>query len=133
MFCLWPRAFRLEEIGRRDNVDMPFRMDEKLLGQWKTVGFADSIEAFAGPVDSQDELWLKTVEFCADGTAIRSYGEETWHDKWTKGFLLDLKKSTASAYSFQRILGTEYLFLEWKMGNYVYGGLELGYYVFVKL
>jgi len=51
-----------------------------------------------------------------------------------------LKKVSSKAYSTQEIgrhdnidfPGEEYLFVEWKMGNYQYGGFAPEYYVLIK-
>ena len=63
---------------------------------------------------------------------MRIYDEDEWHDKWSNSVLLDLEKSTVSRYFLKMIGDTEYLFLEWKMGNYVYGGMPPSYYVFKR-
>ncbi|MGW8440217.1 hypothetical protein ACWGXJ_04315 [Paenibacillus sp. S33] len=127
------KKFIINEIGRRDNIDLPFILDEKILGQWKSIGFVNNIDDFTGPVFSHEDLWLKSICFYEDGKADRLYSDETWSDMWTKGFLLDRKKSTASAYEIRIINGTEYLFIQWKMGNYVYGGVDPSYYVFIRV
>ena len=76
---------------------------------------------------------IKTRDYIDGNKAVvRIYSDETWEDKWTKGFVLDCKKSTASQYTFKSIDNIEYLFVEWKMGNYVYGGAKPGYYVFTR-
>lgn len=124
--------FNINEIGRRDNVDLPFILDKKVLGMWESIGFVDNIDDFIEPVLSQNDLWLKSICFCEDGSAVRVYSDESWSDLWTNGVLLDKTKSTASAYEIRAINGTEYLFMQWKMGNYVYGGMTPSYYVFTR-
>ena len=51
---------------------------------------------------------------------------------WTKGFVLRKWNHTACAYQLCQIDGVEYLFVEWKSGDYTYGGLEPQYYVFTR-
>lgn len=58
--------------------------------------------------------------------------DEVWHDKWTKGCVINIHRTTVAAYEIKAINGTEYLFIEWKMGNYIYGGKEPDFYVFVR-
>ena len=77
-------------------------------------------------------MYLETIEFYPDGRAVQKYMDDEWQDKWTKGFLLNLHRTTAAAYELREIDGTEYLFLEWKMGNYIYGGMKHDIYVFVQ-
>ena len=75
----------------------------------------------------------KTIDFYKNGEVVRTYfnGKE-WKDKWTKGKLLDLTKNVVSNYIFKTINNIEYMFMEWKMGNYIYAGLKPDYYVFIK-
>lgn len=126
------KHYTVREIGVHDNIDLPFIMDESVIGLWKSVDFVESIGDFRHDSPMSDDLHLKSVCFQDDGTAIRRYDDETWHDSWTKGALIDKKKETASAYEIKIIDNREYLFLEWKMGNYVYGGSKPVYYVFEK-
>ena len=126
------KRFALNEIGRRDNIDLPFIVDKNIIGKWKSIGFVNSIIDFIVPVLSQDDLWLKSICFNENGAAIRIYSDETWSDIWTSGFLIDRTKMTASVYAIRIINDTEYLFVQWKMGNYVYGGANPSYYVFIR-
>lgn len=126
------RHYKLKEIGRRENINIPFVFDEKIIGSWNTVGFVDSIDEFYGNINLNDTFWLRKVNFYPDGQAVRKYSDEEWHDKWSKGVLLDSTKSTVSQYTFKTIDSVEYMFLEWKMGNYVYGGMPPSYYVLKK-
>lgn len=125
------KEYSVFEIGRRENINLNFVPDNKILGMWKTVSYVQNINEFSGK-NYDNTLWLQTINFKEDGTVIRTYFDESWEDKWTKGKLLDQKKQVVSNYTFKTINNTEYMFLEWKMGNYVYGGQEAEYYVFVK-
>lgn len=125
------KTYTVYEIGRRENVSLDFVLDKNILGRWKSVSFVSNINEFTGK-EYDDTLWLKNITFKNDGTVIREYFNESWQDKWTKGKVLDLKKQVVSNYSFKTINNKQYMFLEWKMGNYVYGELSAEYYVFVK-
>ena len=126
------KNYCIEDIKKKDNINLPFVFDSKIIGSWQTVSFVDKIEDFNPNQKYQDTLWLVSATFNPDGTATRKYFDTEWQDKWTKGKLLDQKKSIVSNYIFKTINSKEYLFLEWKMGNYVYGGMPASYYVFVK-
>ena len=39
---------------------------------------------------------------------------------------------TAPAYELRTVQGKEYLFLEWKMGNYIFGGMDPEFFVFQR-
>lgn len=121
-----------ETLGNHDNIDLPFVFDEKIIGSWRSVGFVDEIENF-NPSEKYDGLYLKSIDFFTDGNAIQHYSDEDWHDKWTNGFLINLHRATTAAYEIKTVDGFEFLFLEWKMGNYIYGGQKPKYYVFSKL
>ncbi len=125
------KRYNLMEIGRHDDIDMPFVNDNSVIGTWKSVAYVDKISNFTNEMVTS-KLWLKGVCFYIDGTAERQYGDMVWTDRWTSGYLLDKAKSTASKYCIEIVDGKEYLFLEWKMGNYVYGGQEPEYYVFQR-
>lgn len=122
----------LSKIGVHDNIDLPFFMDENILGLWKSIDYVQNINDFYTNKPKLTTLWLKSICFNDDGTAVRVYSDEKWNDFWTKGILIDNEKVTASAYEIKLINNKEYLFLEWKMGNYVYGGAKPKYYVFER-
>lgn len=51
---------------------------------------------------------------------------------WTKGTLLEKNNKLAPAYEMKIINGKEYLFIEWKSGDYQFGGRKPYYYVFIR-
>lgn len=126
------KKYVVTEIGTRDNIDLPFLMDENVLGLWKSIDFVQDMNDFAPNTSKSQVLLLKTICFNNDGIAIREYENETWHGSWTKGKFIDPQKITASSYEIKLIDNKEYLFVEWKMGNYVYGGAKPNYYVFER-
>lgn len=126
------KRFKLSEIGRRENIDILFVSDDKIIGDWYAVGFVENIADFRGDIQPNENFWLRKITFKSNGDVIRKYSDEEWHDKWSKGVLLDLNKLTVSQYTFLKIDGTEYMFLEWKMGNYVFGGMPPNYYIFAR-
>lgn len=121
-----------ETLGNHDNINMPFISDDKVIGKWNSVGFVNNIQDFS--IDNQIfDLPLKYIEFKADGTVEQKYmDDEIWHDKWTAGYVLNLHRTTAAKYEIHNINGAEYLFLEWKMGNYIYGDKVTDFYVFSR-
>lgn len=126
------KEYSLMEIGNRDDVNLPFVLDNKVLGCWKAIDFIRDKGDFNPKADNFDDLWLKSILFKADGTVIRTYSDEEWNDRWTAGCLIDDNKKVLSHYEIKSVEGKKYLILEWKMGNYVYGGASPDYYVFVK-
>lgn len=118
-------------LGRHDNIDLPFVYDDAVIGTWRSVSFVDKIENFS-PDRIIENLYLKSIRFNTDGSAVQQYMDEEWQDKWTKGYVINQHRTTAAAYEIHNIGGTEYLFLEWKMGNYIYGGMKPSIYVFSR-
>ena len=123
--------YKKELLGNHDDVDLPFVYDENVIGLWKSVAFVDEIKDF-DPNNIGENLYLESILFNPDGTAIQKYMDEEWHDKWTKGFVLNLHRITAASYEIHNINGKQFLFLEWKMGNYIYGGIKPSIYVFAR-
>jgi len=129
------KKFKISDFARQENINVPFVIDDKIIGVWKSVGFVKNISDFNPDKNYSEYLWLKEIEFNPNGYAARKYfdvAEVNFSDKWSKGVLLDPKKLVVSHYSFKTINGILYMFMEWKMGNYVYGGEDPSYYVFIK-
>ncbi|WP_058304256.1 MerR family transcriptional regulator [Gorillibacterium timonense] len=129
------RAFSRDEIRIRDNTDYPFVPDETLLGSWKVRDFVLNPMDFDPAKQSfpKEELYFERIEFKKDGRAIAKYGQkEPYERSWTKGLLLDSNNEIAETYEVRRIDETDYLFVEWKSGDYTYGGKQPYWYVMVR-
>ncbi|MBQ7981418.1 MAG: MerR family DNA-binding protein, partial [Oscillospiraceae bacterium] len=130
------KCYIKNEIARKDNVDLPFRNDESVIGKWKAVDFILDKEEFSASVKSSKPLYFKEAEFFEGGSCSVVYGDEVISDKeqicWTKGFMLKKWNSTACAYEIRKADGKDYLIAEWKSGDYRWGGMDTDYYVFVR-
>ena len=115
-------------LGRaRDNTALPFVNDEAALGKWRSVDFVKSPEAFKPGVKSWGgDLFLKGVTFLPGGKMFESW----W--TWTRGFVINKGQKTASQYSIRSLDGTDYLFMQWKTGDYVRFRKPPWYYVLVR-
>lgn len=126
----------VSDLARKDNIDIPFVNDETVIGKWKAVGFVERKEAFSPKAESCFEPYFKEIEFLAKGECISVYGDEiiSGRDKqeWTKGCVLRKWNNSACAYEIKNINGIEYLFIEWKSGDYRWGGFDTDYYVFER-
>lgn len=122
------------EIGQHDNIDMPFVNDERVLGKWSAVDFVREISDFdPSKQNYTSPLFYKSTEFLQNGELHCVMGN-SFKAKWTNGATL-LKTgdgTTAPAYEIRSINGTEYLFIEWKSGDYVWGRMKPCYYVFKR-
>ena len=133
------RAYKEEDIRRKDPVDLPFVPDEHILGSWRAVAFCGNKEDFDPDFcNEQEPLYFAKVEFFPDGqvTSYYAHGTEVIGSEemqtWTKGYLLRKWNQTACAYVIREINGKDYLFLEWKSGDYRWGDFDTDYYVFVR-
>ena len=125
-------AHTAEDMRIRDNVELPFVPDERIIGAWRAVDCVRRMEDFAPdqPCWPGGLFWTRT-EFFQDGTVVDQLGESEWRSGWTRGTMLDRRRMTAQAYEFREIDGKEYLFIQWKSGDYLYAG-RYQWYVFVR-
>lgn len=73
------------------------------------------------------------MEFKEDGTCTSNYGDSNVRTrKWTSGFVLDTADRLACAYEIQKRSGRDYLFLEFKNGDVIFGGFDPYYFVLTR-
>ncbi len=130
------KQYNKYDIAVKENTDLPFENDPKVLGKWMVHSFLEKKEDFLKEESKKDFVpYFKAIEFLPNGDCISVY-EDTLIDgeeqSWTKGLLLRHFNHTACAYEIQCVEGREYLILEWKSGDYRWGGMETDYYVFVR-
>ena len=129
--------YTAHDIARKDDTSLPFQDDSSILGKWKAIAFVQNIEDFSPEnIDKSFDLYFKEIEFLTNGECVSIYRDETISGKnmqeWTKGFVIRKWNCTACAYETRIIRGTEYLFIEWKSGDYRWGGFDTDYYVFTR-
>lgn len=126
------------EIAREDDTDMPFVNDERVLGDWKAFDFIRNREEFAPDVKHlpQERLLFKHMHFGEGGFLSSVYMNETTSGKeiqsWTKGYVLRHYNHTACAYEIVTVDDTDYMIIEWKSGDYRWGGYDTDYYVLIR-
>ena len=130
------RAYTANELAKKDNLDMPFIEDPKVLGKWKVFDFLRSRDEFSPVGSGEAPIFFKEIEFFAGGSCTSIYGQNTisgdHKQVWTKGYVLRKFNSTACAYEILTVDDRDYLIIEWKSGDYRWGGLPTDYYVFVR-
>lgn len=133
------KRYSWESLGRRDAIHLPFVSDENVLGKWHVVGYVVQKEDFPQENLLEEGLGLTELNFLPDGSLEQLYldpsvegGRQLLHDRWTKGTTLLQGMKTAPAYELRTVQGKEYLFLEWKMGNYIFGGMDPEFFVFQR-
>lgn len=130
------KKYTEDEIAKKEDLNLPFVNDNQLLGNWAVCDFVNNIKQF-NPLQlrsDKKDLMYTNISVLTEGNLIKIFNNHTdrWGVKWTKGFLLNHNNKTASKYVIKKIDGKEYLFLEWKSGDYIYGGKISGYYVFER-
>ncbi len=132
-------------IARKDDLNKPFVNDRIVIGKWRAFCYIDGVnckkeEFIPGVIPkndlSYDELYFKRIEFFEGGGCDLLYGDELISgddmQTWTKGYLLRKFNSCACAYEIKSIENKDYLIIEWKSGDYRFGGSDTDYYAFVR-
>lgn len=109
-----------------DITKYPFVNDPNVIGKWVSIDFVRKPEEFTpGQQRWQWGLFLKELQFFDGGTT-------QWGWQWTKGLLLSPNSHTASRYIIKNIDGEQYMFFEWKSGDYTILHRKPAYYVLKK-
>ena len=130
------KHYNKEEIQIKDNVDIPFVNDEKVIGFWEVVDYVREFNQFIPNKQYwKDILLLKKYTFEPQGTLLAEFDGVDNINKlnWSKNVVINKYVSTASEYVIKTIDGNDYMFVEWKSGDYAFGGVFRGYYVLKKV
>ncbi len=125
---------RAQDISIYDDIDYPFIPDETVLGSWKVRDFyATTTEEIDLSRQNRplESLWVRGIAFSPDGSVEYESKARSFTRRWTKGMILDDRSRTASAYALIYDGGREYLRVEWKSGDYTFGG-RVNYYIFER-
>ncbi len=130
------RAYTRREIARRDDICMPFANDPSVIGKWKTWGFCQTKEDFSTEPEPEEYQYWKSVEFFPGGHCTSVFEDDVIEgdDKqtWTKRYLLRKYNDCACEYEIRTVDGVDYLLIEWKSGDYRWGGFDTNYYIFIR-
>lgn len=130
------KEYSEKEIAIKDDMTLPFVKDLLIIGCWQSVDFVNDIKKF-NPKKKywQDDMFLEKIIITPDNDCIALFnGEERFSKtiKYTKNYIINLCiEDTVSQYEY--ILNNEYIAVEWKSGDYVYGKMINGYYILKKL
>ncbi len=121
-----------------DNIDLPFVNDDAVLERWTSVDFVDEPSQFNSERRHfGGDLYMKELKFLPGGktsalfAANESVGTSTVL-AWTKGVVIHSGDKTAARYEIKKIGDKEYLFLEWKSGDYTIRHMKPKYYALKK-
>lgn len=130
------KAYSADGIARKDNIDIPFANDKRVIGRWKAHSFCVNKTDFSPENRSETPLYFSEIEFFPGGSCNSVYGGEiiggNHMQTWTKGYVLRRWNSSACRYEIKTVNGTDYLIIEWKSGDYRWGGFDTDYYVFER-
>ena len=125
-----------EMIAKKDDIDKPFVYDEKIIGKWCAYSFLGNKSEFPQPEEDINDLYFKEIEFFADGNCRCVYEDDIFEGtntiSWTKNYLLRKWNWSACEYEIRTHNDIEYMIIEWKSGDYRFGGFDTNYYVFVR-
>lgn len=137
------KAYRKQEIMALDEIPNLPAEDASVLGKWNVCSLVQEVEAFdlqnPDPVLPYEDLYWRTAVFLEGGGMENSFrnmedgcfstdAPGVW--RWMKGYVICSPRSTASKYIIQEIDHVQYLFVQWKSGDYSFGGNEPYWYVF---
>ena len=143
------KKYTIDQISKKDNINMPFVNDSRVIGKWRAFCYIDSVDIkksdFVPLKNPPKDAWnyerpffFKEIEFREGGHCRAEYrnGEDIIEGDdlhtWTKGYWLRKWNSTACTYEIKVFDGKEYLIIEWKSGDYTWGGRATSYYVMVR-
>ncbi len=130
-----------------DRTDLPILPDPMVIGEWEGLDFVDTPDEFDPniPTGDRNHLWIVGLTFTAQNLCIRhtsapggvqdqaviyTHTGDGEAEGITTGVLLRPAEAVAETYCMRRIDGVEYLFVQHKSGDYYYGGMTPGWYVF---
>ncbi len=128
------KVYTEEEIRIKDETSIPFVKDDNLIGFWHSIDFIKNKSDF-NPKAKNKNLYLNKIIVTPDDSCIASFsGNYSKTIAYSKGFIVDLcATDTLSAYELQNINNEEFMIIEWKSGDYIYGRMINGYYVLKKM
>ena len=130
------REYTEDEIAIKDDINLPFVPDNRLNGFWKSVDFIFNENSFnPNKIYWTKGFFLEQIVVSPDNDVMISYENgNAKKTSYTKGYIYNVcADDTLCKYNYQVIDGKEYIVVEWKSGDYVFGGLVKGYYVLEKI
>ncbi len=137
------RRYSRQEIRRRDPIPQAPADDLRVLGAWLVYDLVrrpeDFIPGRPNPAFPHDALFWRRALFLPEGEMRNTFRNvndrkpytdepEVW--RWVTGNVICNSACTASMYRFCEYQGTAYLLIQWKSGDYTFGGEEPYWYVF---
>lgn len=139
------KMYRKQDIQMEDVLPEFPADDASVLGKWCVCDYVKEMDAFdpqrTGGVLPYEGLYWRRAEFMEDGVLQNAFQDSEsgristdrpgiW--SWMRGYVICHPRATASQYAIRRFGDTEYLFIQWKSGDYTFAGREPGWYVFQR-
>jgi len=107
-----------------------------VIGCWETIDFVNTFDQFKiNKKYWQGDIFLTKYIFENGGKLYVGYKDNVnlFPLTWSKGVVINKNLSTVSDYKIKNIDEEEIMFVEWKSGDYTFGGKVHGYYVLKKI
>ena len=108
-----------------DNVNQPFVDDPQVIGQWTSVDFVGVPEDFKPGT----QTWKGDLPVFQKFTVLPDGRTSYQWLTWTRGGFINKGERTAASYEIRNIIGTNFMFVEWKNGDYILFHSKPGLYV----
>ena len=133
------KIYTIDEIRKKDKFSGYYKKDYNIMGFWKTVDFLVKKESFNYKrlqKEMEKDYKIKGLIINPEDNTIMIKNKNNNYilSKYTKGYLFNLQiDNTLSQYIYKKVNKREFIIVESKTEDYVYGkGIE-GYYVLEKI
>lgn len=131
------KRYTIDEIRKKDKFYGYYKEDKKLIGFWKTIDYIKVGQNFNYKIRKcKEEFKLQRITVNPEDNSIVIYmkDKEPRISKYTKNYIQNLiEPDTMCNYTYQRIKGREYIIVECKNVDYIFGRKLDGYYVLEKI
>lgn len=129
------KHYTKDEIKIKDNTNIQFENDESVIGFWETIDCVEEISQFnPNKKYRDDEFYLQKYIFEPNGTLYEKFSDEEdlFTINWSKNNVINKNSELTSKYIIKTIDENDYMFVEWKSGDYTFAGKISVYYVLKK-
>ena len=139
------KEYQKHQIQITDEIPQIPAEDSSVLGKWQVCAWIKTIDAFDPYKNCSlipySELYWRSAEFKEGGAISNGFrnsednsvctdAPDVW--RWVTGYVICNPRSTACRYIIHKYNNTEYLFIQWKSGDYSFGRKEPSWYVFKR-
>lgn len=128
-------AYTQDSIKIQDELSDTFVEDKASVGFWKVIDFISikNKDKYRVNNNVDKKYYIKSLSLSPNSEAMIESERGITKISWSKNCILNQYAKTNSHYDIKTINGEEYLFMDWKSGDYQFAGTILGLYVFKKV